>query len=115
MRCEYEFVEDGITWRCKNETSGAIMRCKDVCGTHKTRLYEDNKRRHNKGIDIPNSFEMLKPDKSTLRLLVNDNGVNYADYQKTKKKNKYAGDKQVIISDKKLDIKEINTTKLIKA
>jgi hypothetical protein len=115
-RCEFELIEDGITWKCKNESCGAIMRCRDVCTTHEKRLFDDNKRRHVKGIDIPNSCEVLKGDKTSLNLLQSDGGVKYKDYKDAKKKNKrYEDDPQVIISTNKLNIKDVNTTKFIKA
>lgn len=70
--CSFYIKENGKFYKCDRKLCGGIVRCNCLCTTHFWRLKLDNLRRIEKGIDIPNSFDMLKIGRRARNLCVKE-------------------------------------------
>lgn len=75
MKCQFRiFREDGPEgagwYECFEQDDSHcanILRGKNVCRSHRVHLTRDNISRHKQGIDIPNNFDLLKPNKFAIK------------------------------------------------
>jgi len=62
VKCQFQKKEvingEEVIYECDKEARG-IIRCKDVCQFHFSKLRQDNLYRQNNGIDIPEDTSLL--------------------------------------------------------
>ena len=71
MKCQFRIYREdgpeGAGWYECSETDeylcSNILRGMNVCRSHRIHLTKDNLMRHARDIDIPRSFDMIKPNK----------------------------------------------------
>ena len=60
--CEFYYSEGDKYFKCTNEwTNGNMARGSCLCTSHNSAIQRDNDRRQKMGVDIPNSFDFIKP------------------------------------------------------